>query len=273
MKVALPSGLELAYDESGDGTPLLFIHGWPHNRTLWAGQMIGLAGGARCIAPDLRGFGESTVSPPWSIDQYADDLAEFLHVLGVSRAIVCGLSMGGYIAFSMFRRHRPLVEALILTSTRATADTDDGRARREKLIAFVNDHGVAPLASRQLPAMVGETTLQTRPEITEQLRELMAGAPREGVTGALRAMADRHDSTDLLGEIDVPTLVINGEEDTFTPTEEMREMASRIPPADFVTIPESGHVCAFEQPVLFNMYVRGFVEYVISGRGRYISST
>jgi pimeloyl-ACP methyl ester carboxylesterase len=124
-----------------------------------------------------------------------------------------------------------------------------------------------------MPALVGETTLQGRHEIADSLCALMAAAPREGVTGALRAMADRRDSTDLLPAIGIPTLVVNGEEDTFTPTAEMREMARAIPSADFVTIPESGHVCAFEQPALFNATVREFVRDVTGGRGRYISST
>src|SRR5215217_1358737 len=103
MIMMLPRGLELAYDESGSGIPLLFIHGWPHDRTLWSAQLSGLPTRARCLAPDLRGFGDSTSSPPWSIDQYADDLDAFLEMLGLDRVVVCGLSMGGYIALSMVR--------------------------------------------------------------------------------------------------------------------------------------------------------------------------
>ena len=117
----LPDGLEVAYDDVGRGTALLFIHGWPHNRTLWAGQVSGLSTLARCIAPDLRGFGGTTVRGPYSIDQYADDLAALLDARAVDRAVVCGLSMGGYVALAMLRRHRVRVRALILTSTRATA--------------------------------------------------------------------------------------------------------------------------------------------------------
>src|SRR5512140_356333 len=97
MIAMLPGGLEMAYDEAGSGIALLFIHGWPHDRTLWAAQLSGLQTQARCIAPDLRGFGDSSVTPPYSIDQYADDLAGFLAMIGVDRAVVCGLSMGGYV--------------------------------------------------------------------------------------------------------------------------------------------------------------------------------
>src|SRR5690349_24062690 len=106
MIALLPSGLELAYDEAGSGLPLLLLHGWPYNRTMWAGQLGGLATYARVLAPDLRGAGGSTVRGPYTMDQYADDLAAFLDALGIARAVVCGLSMGGYVSFAMLRRHR-----------------------------------------------------------------------------------------------------------------------------------------------------------------------
>ena len=127
MIALLPGGLELAYDEAGSGLPLLLVHGWPYDRTMWAGQLGGLATYARVLAPDLRGAGGSTVRGPYAIDQYADDLVAFLESLGVARAVVCGLSMGGYIAFSMMRRHRDRIRGLILADKRATADTEETR--------------------------------------------------------------------------------------------------------------------------------------------------
>ena len=168
MIALLAGGIELAYDDAGTGVPLLFIHGWPHDRTLWAAQLSGLPTQARCLAPDLRGFGGSSVEPPYSIDQYADDLAAFLTLLGVGRTVVCGLSMGGYVALALLRRHRALLRGLILTSTRATADTPDDREKRARLIAFVRDRGVEALASRQLKAMVGDTTFNSRPECSRR---------------------------------------------------------------------------------------------------------
>jgi pimeloyl-ACP methyl ester carboxylesterase len=154
----LAGGLQIAYDEAGSGVPLLFIHGWPHNRTLWAGQMSGLPTQARCIAPDLRGFGGTTVREPYSIEQYADDLVALMDARGVERAVVCGLSMGGYVALAMLRWHRHRLRGLILASTRATADTPEAREKRGRLVEFVEAHGVSALASRQLRAMVGATT-------------------------------------------------------------------------------------------------------------------
>jgi 3-oxoadipate enol-lactonase len=255
----LPGGLEIAYDEAGSGVPLLFIHGWPHNRTLWAGQMSGLPTQARCIAPDLRGLGESTVSGPYSIDQYADDLALLMDARGVERAVVCGLSMGGYVALAMLRRHRDRLRGLILTSTRATADTPEAREKRMRLIEFVEAHGVDALAGRQLRAMVGSTTFEHRPAVREALRELMAGAPQAGVIGGLRAMAQREDATDLLPTIDFPTLVVSGAEDSFTPPEELRAMAARIPRSRFELLAGGGHVCPYERPGAFNHVVGEFL--------------
>ena len=255
----LPGGLEIAYDEAGSGVPLLFIHGWPHNRTLWAGQMSGLPTQARCIAPDLRGFGESTVSGPYAIDQYADDLALLMDARGVERAVVCGLSMGGYVALAMLRRHRDRLRGLVLTSTRATADTPEARDKRMRLIEFVETHGVDALAGRQLRAMVGSTTFEHRPAVREALRELMAGAPQAGVIGGLRAMAQREDATDLLPTIDFPTLVVSGAEDSFTPPEELRAMAARIPRSRFELLAGGGHVCPYERPGAFNHVVGEFL--------------
>ena len=259
MIAMLDGGIEIAYDDVGAGPPVLFIHGWPHNRTLWAAQLSGLPTHAHCIAPDLRGFGGSSASPPYSIDQYADDLAAFIGVLGIDRVVVCGVSMGGYAALSMWRRHAPLLRALILTSTRATADSPEAREKRARLITFVREHGVEELAGRQLKSMVGETTFNSRPDVREALRLLMAGAPADGVIGALEAMAARSDSTDLLAGISVPTLVVSGSEDTFTPPDEVRGLAQAIPGARLEVIQGAGHVCCYERPAAYNHVVGEFL--------------
>ena len=259
MNALLDGGLELAYDDAGAGVPLLFIHGWPHNRTLWAPQLSALPTRARCLAPDLRGFGDSSVAAPYSIDQYADDLAALLELLGVESAVVCGLSMGGYVALAMLRRHRSLVRGLILASTRAAADTVEMREKRLRLIAFVQEHGVDALASRQLKAMVGATTFDTRPDVLEALRQLMSSAPGAGVIGGLEAMASRMDATSQLAGIDMPCLVISGSEDTFTPPEEMRAMADAIPRSRLEVIQGAGHVCNYERPAAFNHVVSEFL--------------
>jgi pimeloyl-ACP methyl ester carboxylesterase len=257
----LASGLEIAYDETGNGSgiPLLFIHGWPHNRTLWAGQSSGLATQARCLVPDLRGFGGSTVMAPYSIVQYADDLAALLDARGIERSVVCGLSMGGYVALAMLRRHRARLRGLILTGTRATADTAEAREKRARTIDFVEENGVEALAGRELEAMLGTTTFESRASVRESLRQMMASAPKDGVIGALRAMAERPDATDLLPTIDCPTLVVGGAEDSLIQPDEMRGMAAQIPRSRFELLAGCGHVCAFERPGAFNHVVGEFL--------------
>ncbi len=255
----LADGLEVAYDRAGSGVPLLLVHGWPHSRALWAGQTSGLATQALCIAPDLRGFGESAVAGPWSIDQFADDLDALLDALSIPHAVVCGLSMGGYVALSLLRRHPKRVRGLILASTRATADSPEARAKRERLVEFIEQHGMEALAKRQLATMVGTTTLESRPDVRTSLLQMMAAAPPAGVIGALRAMADRSDSSDLLPTITVPTLVVGGAEDSFIPPDELRAMATRIPRSRFELLAGSGHVCAYESPGAFNHVVGEFL--------------
>jgi 3-oxoadipate enol-lactonase len=259
MIALLPGGLELAYDDAGSGIPLLMIHGWPHDRTLWTGQLGGLAAHAHCIALDLRGFGGSSVLEPYSIDQYADDVVAFLDVLDIERAVVCGLSMGGYIAFSLLRRYRARVRALILADTRATADTDTVRDNRMRLIALIEEHGIEALAARQLRPTLGRSTFEHRPLLVETVRRMMASAPPAGAIGALRAMAARPDSSDLLATIDVPTLVVGGAEDTFTPPDELRTLAAAIPRCRMELLERCGHVCPIERPAAFNHVVGEFL--------------
>ncbi len=168
--------------------------------------------------------------------------------------------MGGYVAMALLRHHRDRVRALILTSTRATADTPEAREKRMRLIGFVRENGVEALATRQLRAMVGETTFTSRPELLESLRRLMAAAPLDGVVGALQAMADRPDSTELLSTLDIPTIVIGGAEDSFTPPTELGQLATIIPNARLELIATAGHACAFERPAAFDHLVAEFLE-------------
>lgn len=255
MNVSLSDGLGLAYEESGSGVPLLFIHGWPHNRALWSGQLSGLATHARCIAPDVRGFGGSPARGPYTIEQYADDMVGLLDALHLERVVVIGLSMGGYVAFDLLRRYRTRVRALVLASTRASADDAEARAKRLRLIEFIERQGIEALADQQLPGMLAAGTRASRPEVAGALRRIMASASPEGAIGAQRAMIARRDSTDLLRTIDVPTLVVGGAEDPITPPEALSAMAAAIPDARLELIAAAGHACAFEKPAAFDHLV------------------
>lgn len=261
MSAVPPGGVTLAYDDAGSGRAVLFVHGWPLDRTIWLGQLGGLATHARCIVPDLRGFGGSVgdAGGDVTIDDHADDLVRLLDTLAIPRAIVCGLSMGGYIALALLARHPSRVNGLILADTRASADSAEQRATRERLIAFVQAQGVAALADQQLEKMVGATTRAARPELCDMLRGMMAAAPARSVTGAQRAMLMRRDWTAALASITVPTLVVAGAEDAIMPVAEQRAMAAAIPGALWVEVPGAGHVAPFERPAAFNHAVTEFL--------------
>lgn len=255
MIALLPGGLEITYDESGRGPSLLLIHGWPHDRALWAGQMSGLPTQARCIAPDLRGFGGSTVAGPWSIAQFADDLVALLDVLRIEQVVACGLSMGSYIALALARHHRARLRGLILTGTRAAADTPEASEKRARLIEFISSRGVAALADAQLGAMLSPVTLETRPLVRDALREIMASASAEAAIGGQRAMMGREDATTLLPSLDLPALVIAGADDALTSVAEQRAVSEAIPGCRFELISNAGHACPFERPAAFNHVV------------------
>lgn len=261
MSTVPAGGPTLAYDDAGSGRAVLFVHGWPLDRTIWLGQLGGLATHVRCIVPDLRGFGGSVegAGDDVTIDQHADSLVELLDTLAIPRAVVCGLSMGGYIALALLARHPGRVDGLILADTRANADSPEQRATRERLIAFVQAQGVPALADQQLEKMVGSTTRATRPELCEMLRGMMAAAPARSVAGAQRAMLTRRDWTAALTSIAVPTLVVAGAEDAIMPVAEQRAMADAIPGARWVEIPGAGHVAPFERPAAFNHAVTEFL--------------
>jgi pimeloyl-ACP methyl ester carboxylesterase len=243
----------LAVEDVGEGAPLLLVHGFPLSRRMWAPQCGALHGAWRCLAPDLRGFGESGATPPFSVDQWADDLAAMLDEVGAREPVVlCGLSMGGYVAFAFWRRHRERVRALVLADTRPDADTPEGIERRRRTIAVARERGSASVATLLEGGMLGATTRERRPEIAALVRAMIAATPVEGIVGASEAMIARPDSTDLLGTIDVPTLVVVGEEDTISPPDVARAMHAAIPTSRLEVIPGAGHLTTLERPAAFN---------------------
>jgi pimeloyl-ACP methyl ester carboxylesterase len=257
--VTLCDGVEIAYDDVGSGIPVAFIHGFPHNRSLWAPQVSGLLDRARCIAPDLRGFGDSSRHGPFTIDQFADDVALLLRTLGVTRAVVVGLSMGGYVAFSLWRRHRALVRGLVLADTRAGADTDEARATRQALIEVARTRGSGAVADGQITGMIGKTTRAKRPAMIDEVHRMLESASVEGIVGALEAMMARPDSTATLATIDVPTLVVVGDEDVLTPRSEAEILHDAIRSSRLEVIEHAGHVSNFERPAAFNHVLSEFL--------------
>lgn len=240
----------IAFDDVGLGLPVVFLHGFPHDRSLWAHQRVALSSRLRCIVPDLRGFGEST-GVAHDIDTFADDIAALLDHLELEDAVVCGLSMGGYIAMAMWRRHPSRVRGLVLCDTKAGADTPETRTARNDLIAKAKSDGAAAVADAQIGKMVGADTHAGRPEVVDTMRAMMTRQSPGAIAGALQALRDRPDSRETLGTITVPTLVLVGEDDVLTPPAEAQAMMALLPPAAnarLETIAGAGHVSCVERP-------------------------
>jgi len=259
--IAVVDSLEIGYDDvgAGAGTPLLFLHAFPLNRTMWAPQLSALVERCRCIAADFRGFGDSTVTPPYSVDQYADDSARLLDVLHIDKVVLVGCSMGGYAAFAFWRRHRARVRALVLADTRAGADSEEGAARRRQLLALARAEGATAVAKIQIPNLVGRTTREKQPDTYDAVHRMIAQAPADAIADGLKAMMTRPDSTATLATIDVPTLIVVGEEDIPTPVAESRAMHERIPGSRMEVIAHAGHLSNLERPAAFNHVLTEFL--------------
>lgn len=261
--ITLVEDTAIAYDDVGTGLPVVFLHAFPLNRTMWDPQLGALVAEYRCIAIDMRGLGESAPAPPYSVDRYADDVAGVLDALQIERAVIVGLSMGGYVAFALWRRHQRRVRAMVLADTRATPDTIEMATRRRELIELAEEQGSTAVANAQIAGLVGKTTREKRPDIYDATHRMIAQAPLEGVIGGLEALMSRPDSTETCGTITVPTLVVVGDEDAITPPKEMRRMQQAIPGSRMEILQQAGHLSSLERPAAFNTVVTEFLASLI----------
>lgn len=257
--ITLVDDASIAYDDVGTGLPVVFLHAFPLNRTMWEPQIGALVAECRCISIDMRGFGESTASPPFSMDRYADDVAAVLDALQIQRAVIVGLSMGGYVAFAMWRRHRERIRGIVFADTRAGADTIETVGKRRELIELAEAQGSTAVANRQIAGLVGKTTRDKRPDIYDAVHRMSAEAPVDGIVGALEAMIARPDSSETCATIDVPALVVVGDEDVPTPVTEAQTLASLIAGSRLEVLTQAGHVSNIERPAAFNTVVSEFL--------------
>lgn len=246
----------LHYHLTGDGPPVLFVHGFPLSHELWRETAAPLSDW-RCILPDLRGHGRSTPSDTITIGEFTDDLVALLDALNEHRpVVVCGLSMGGVIAFDFFRRYRDRTRALVLVDCRADAESPEGVQRREEVARTALQSGSGPIADAMIDKLFGP---QSTTELRSRWRDIMAATPPQGVAAAARALAGRPDSTPLLANIDVPTLLVFGAEDAITPPELGRRMHAAIRGSTFCEIAAAGHLPPVEQPEAFVATMRSFL--------------
>ena len=251
--------MTLAYSDSGSGQPIVFLHAFPLNRTMWAEQEAALSSHHRVITIDLRGHGESD-APLWhySLDQAADDVRALLDHLSIRQALFVGLSMGGYILLAFYRKYADRVKGMVLADTRAQADTPEGKAGRFQMAQIAYKQGPSAIADLMIPKLLSPATIQTRPEIVQRVRTMIEGNQISGIAGDLMAMAERPDSVPLLQQIACPTQIIVGELDQATPPADVKLMAEQIPHAKLAIIPNAAHLANLEQPEEFTKIVAAF---------------
>jgi len=264
QRIALSTGVTLSVEARGQGgAALLLVHGYPFDHSMWRAQLDGIAG-HRIIAPDLRGMGESTdpelpAGAATTLGTHADDLLALLDALTIPRVVLCGLSMGGYIAFEFLRRYPDRVQALVLMDTRPGADSAEGRLGRDKAIALAAQGGAAAIADSMIGKLLSAAADSA---VRDAVLAMMQRAPVEGIVASLGAMRDRTDATAMLTTIDVPTLIVVGAEDQLTPPDQATAMATVIPGATLEVIAGAGHVPPMERSRETNAILQRFLDRV-----------
>jgi pimeloyl-ACP methyl ester carboxylesterase len=242
-------------------TTVLFIHGFPFDHSMWRHQVAALSRW-RCIAPDLPGAG---FKPPlissdhYSMAAFGKYLIRILDRSKIEQAVMCGLSMGGYVVFELLRRAPERVRAAILCNTKTEADTPEGKRGRDAMMRVVEEQGARAIADALIPKVFARATQEQRPDVVREVTEMILRQPVPGIRGALSALRDRPDSTPLLERIEVPVLALAGDDDQITPAAGMRSMAEAIPGAKFVLVPEAGHLTPLEQPEAVTEAIRDFL--------------
>ena len=260
MPVIRVNDIQMAYTEAGAGRPVVLIHGYPFNRSLWNEQVASLSGSYRVIAPDLRGFGESDSSDGAStMNRMAQDVAALLDHLGVPRVTLGALSMGGYVTLAFYKQFASRVRALILADTRAQADTEEAKQNRAQQADKALAAGMAGIADAMLPKLLTPETVSKRPEVVKRVRDMMLKTKPEGAAAALRGMAERDDQTSLLSKITVPTLILVGAEDAITPVVDSEKMNQAIAGSRLVVLENAGHVSNLERTEKFNEALLDFL--------------
>jgi 3-oxoadipate enol-lactonase len=247
--------------DAGAGKPLIFLHPFPFSADAWRPQLERVPAGWRYLAPDLRGFGQTAApdAPALAMDDHARDVLALMDGWGIERATIAGLSMGGYIAFALFRLAPERIEALVLADTRPQPDSPEGRKGRQALLEKLHANGVRAVADEMLPKLLGETTRRERPEVVTEVRAMIEASAPEAIDAAIHALMARPDSTPDLARIGCPTLVIVGEEDGITPPADAKAMHEAISASRLALVARAGHLSNLEAPDEFTNVLSAFL--------------
>ncbi len=260
---AVVNGLEIYYEDVGshEALPVVLIHGFPFNQTMWEPQIAVLEKRFRIITYDLRGHGKSGVGDgQYTLEFYVDDLIGLLDHLQVKKAVLCGLSMGGYVALRAVERNPERILGLILADTQAKADSNEAKLKRAASIRAVKAAGVRSYGEGLLNTLFAAKSHSARADAVDSVRKMIEANSELGISGALLALAARTDTTAALSSIRVPTLILVGEHDTLTPLSASQEMHEKIPNSKMKVISDAAHMSNLENPEAFNGHVLDFLD-------------
>jgi 3-oxoadipate enol-lactonase len=252
---------ELVYEILGDGPPLVLLHPFPAHHGFWLPAAQALLPRYRVILPDLRAHGDSQAGGgPATMEKHANDLARICDDAGAARAVFAGVSIGGYILFEFVRRYPERIAALILSCTRPQADTAEGRSGRLETAEDVLERGTEWFADLMIPKLMGATQRESRPDRVRQIREMMLKMSPQDIAQVQQGMAERPDSIPTLKTINVPTLIIMGEEDALAPPSDGELMRRYIRESRLAVIPKAGHYACWEESAQAGRLLRQFVD-------------
>ncbi len=256
------NGINVSYLEEGvsNAVPLIFIHGFPFNKEMWSAQLTALGSSYRCIAYDVRGHGDSEAgAAQFSIPQFADDLFSFMDALKIDKAIIVGLSMGGYIALHAIEKSPARIVGLVLCDTQCAADTQEGRDKRKKTIAFIQKNGLEVYSEESLKNLFAPASFQSKKQEVLFIKNTILDTKPENICLTLQALADRKETCTILKQIEVPVLILVGKEDKITPPEAAEKMHREISGAEIGIVAGAGHLSNLENPDGFNERMKLFL--------------
>jgi pimeloyl-ACP methyl ester carboxylesterase len=255
------NGINICYDDYGKGSPVVFVHGFPFDKSSWQPQIAALQKNFRVIAYDIRGFGKSTSDQSeFSIEQFADDLVALLDALLLERVTVCGLSMGGYVVLNAVNRYPGRFAKIILADTQCVADTEEGREKRFQAIRQIEEQGLTGYTDAYLKNVFTKSSIENQSPAVDAIRKVILNTPISTFVSSLKALAHRHETCSVLNSIRMPAMIICGKEDIVTPPERSLFLSQNIPHSRLHIIADAAHLSNLEQPEIFNNLLLSFIE-------------